>query len=171
MASPPDDLTDRPDPNAETGDAADFLSRMRLAGEQVTTKRIAAGEDPALASHTASLLFVREGALRIGGEESVAAGDLLLLPHGAEAAPRLTAESAAELLICRFRFEPGQLPGMVSALPALIHVEREEAGAWLEGISHFLHLETADPQPGASLMMARLTDLLLIRTLRTWVHR
>jgi len=175
MASPPDDLTDRPNPDFENGEAADFLSimlsRMRLAGEQVSTKRIAAGEDPALAPHTASLLFVREGALRIAGGESAAVGDLMLLPHGAEAAPQLAAESSAELLICRFRFEPGQLPGMVSALPALIHIGREEAGAWLEGISHFLHLESADPQPGASLMMARLTDLLLIRTLRTWVHR
>jgi AraC-like DNA-binding protein len=178
MARPPDNLTDRPDHDPPGGDAADLLSmilsRMRLAGEQVTTKQVEAGEDPALAANLASLLIVREGSLGGAAERSlpmIATGDLLLLPHGAEAAPRLVAATKSQLLICRFRFEPDQLPGMVSALPALIHIGTAEAGAWLEGISHFLGIETIDPQPGASLMLARLIDLLVIRTLRTWVHR
>ena len=36
---------------------------------------------------------------------------------------------------------------------------------------HFLMIEAGDIQPGAALMVSRLIDLVVIRTLRSWVHR
>ena len=69
-----------------------------------------------------------------------------------------------------FSFEGSQLPAILAALPPLIHIPRGEAGApgWLAAISHFLVAEATRPDPGSSLMISRLIDLLVIRTLRSW---
>ncbi len=172
MPALPNYLTDRPNPSAQEDESADLLSvtlsRMRLRGERVAVERLEAGDRPPLAPGSAWLLIVRAG-----GIGAVEAGDLLLLPHGADfpGAPGLAAREPTELLTCRFRFEPDLLPGMVSALPDWVHITRAEVGPWLEGLGHFLQIETVDVQPGASLMMARLIDLAVIRALRTWVHR
>jgi AraC-like DNA-binding protein len=172
MPALPNDLTDRPKPPSGDEETADLLSvtlsRMRLKGERVAVDWLEAGQQPPLARGSAWLLIVRAGG--IGPLET---GDLLLLPHGIDfpGAPSLSARDATELLTCRFRFEPDLLPGMVSALPDWVHITSAEGGGWLEGLSHFMQIETVDIQPGASLMMARLIDLAVIRALRTWVHR
>jgi AraC-like DNA-binding protein len=69
-----------------------------------------------------------------------------------------------------FSFEGSPLPAVMSALPPLIHIPRSEGGAppWLAAISRFLVAEAREPNPGSSLMMSRLIDLLVIRTLRSW---
>lgn len=69
-----------------------------------------------------------------------------------------------------FSFEGSPLPAVMSALPSVIHIPRGDAGspAWLEAISSFLVAETQQPNPGSSLMISRLIDLLVIRTLRSW---
>jgi hypothetical protein len=36
---------------------------------------------------------------------------------------------------------------------------------------HFLMIEAGDIQPGAALMVSRLIDLVVIRTLRGWIHQ
>ena len=172
MPALPNDLTDRPKSPAEEDEGADLLSvalsRMRLRGERVAVEWLEAGQTPPLAAGSAWLLIVRAG-----GIGAVRAGDLLLLPHGADfsGVPDLAAREPTELLTCRFRFEPDLLPGMVSALPDWVHITDQEGGGWLEGLGHFMQIETVDIQPGASLMMGRLIDLAVIRALRTWVHR
>ena len=75
------------------------------------------------------------------------------------------------LIVCRFWFDPDSLRGMLFALPRHIHIQKHEASDWISGIAHFVMLEANDVQPGAALMIARLIDLIVIRTLRTWVHR
>jgi len=69
-----------------------------------------------------------------------------------------------------FSFEGIHLPAVMSALPPLIHIPRGDTGspAWLEAISHFLVSEAQQLHPGSSLMVSRLIDLLVIRTLRSW---
>lgn len=69
-----------------------------------------------------------------------------------------------------FSFEGSPLPAVMSALPPLIHIPRGDAGAppWLAAISQFLVAEAQKPNPGSSLMISRLIDLLVIRTLRSW---
>lgn len=69
-----------------------------------------------------------------------------------------------------FSFEGSPLPAVMSALPPVIHIPRGDAGApaWLEAISRFLVAEAQQPNPGSSLMISRLIDLLVIRTLRSW---
>lgn len=69
-----------------------------------------------------------------------------------------------------FGFEGSALPAVISALPAVVHIPRSDAGAppWLAAISHFLVDEARVPDPGSSLMISRLIDLLVIRALRSW---
>lgn len=89
--------------------------------------------------------------------------DQLVLRHGGE-------EPKGQIVSGFFSFEGSPLPAVMSALPALIHIPRGDAGApgWLAAISHFLVDEAQQPDPGSSLMISRLIDLLVIRTLRSW---
>ncbi len=115
------------------------------------------------------------GTLSVEGSERgpsiIDTGDLVMLPHGAGALRLAAAGAGATLVLCRFRFETDSLRGMVSALPDCIHIRHAEGAGWLEGIVHFLMIEAGDIQPGAALMVSRLIDLVVIRTLRTWVHQ
>jgi hypothetical protein len=89
--------------------------------------------------------------------------DGLVLRHGGGGA-------ATQLVGGFFSFEGSPLPAVMSALPPLIHIPRGDAGAppWLAAISRFLLAEAQEPNPGSSLMISRLIDLLVIRTLRSW---
>jgi AraC-like DNA-binding protein len=89
--------------------------------------------------------------------------DKLVLRHGGEG-------PASQFVSGFFSFEGSPLPAVMSALPALIHIPKGDAGAppWLAAISHFLVDEAQKPDPGSSLMISRLIDLLVIRTLRSW---
>lgn len=89
--------------------------------------------------------------------------DELILRHGGDGA-------AAHLVSGFFSLEGSPLPAIMSALPPLILIPRGDSGAppWLEAISHFLVAEAQQPNPGSSLMISRLIDLLVIRTLRSW---
>ena len=126
-------------------------------------------------------------------------GDLLMLPHGrghwlrtADASPVsithvLEAQAHQESLAIRlggngprtqlvsgaFRFEGENMPSILESLPSLIHIpkdKRVDEIGWLEALAHYLLLEAQAPQPGAALMISRLIDLVVIRTLRNWVH-
>jgi len=89
--------------------------------------------------------------------------DELVLRHGGDG-------PGSQLVGGFFSFEGSQLPAVMSALPALIHIPRGDAGTppWLAAISRFLVAEARQPDPGSSLMISRLIDLLVIRTLRSW---
>lgn len=79
-------------------------------------------------------------------------------------------ENIAQIIGGFFSFEGSSLPAVMSVLPPLIHIPRSDAGAppWLEAISRFLISEAQQQDPGSSLMISRLIDLLVIRTLRSW---
>lgn len=89
--------------------------------------------------------------------------DGLVLRHGGGGA-------TTQLVGGFFSLEGSPLPAVMSALPPLIHIPRGDAGAppWLVAISRFLLAEAQEPNPGSSLMISRLIDLLVIRTLRSW---
>jgi AraC-like DNA-binding protein len=127
----------------------------------------------------------------------VNAGDLVLLPHArghsivdapdtpAEAIDALAPHcfnredltmkvggpgASSRLVGGFFGFEGSPLPAITSVLPTVVHIPRSDAGAppWLAAISHFLVEEARVPDPGSSLMISRLIDLLVIRALRSW---
>lgn len=127
----------------------------------------------------------------------VSCGDMVLLPHGTGhvvgdevATPAVPIGSVIDAHFDRdksvldyggdgppasvvgglFHFEGGSLAAIMAALPLVVHLP---AGAgktpdWLHALTHFLVKESHDVAPGSSLMISRLIDLLVIRTLRTW---
>lgn len=60
---------------------------------------------------------------------------------------------------------------LLATLPAMIHIPGDEATAHpeLTGIAQLILSESARPGPGASLVLARLADLLLIHALRYYI--
>lgn len=179
MIEPLENLSVRPDEQQRAVTAGDLLShvlaQIRLTGDDVAARTLAAGEPLALEAGEAYILLPTAGALCI--EEAshppalAEAGGLLLMPRGSDGVRLTAAGDGASVIVCRFWFDPDSLRGMIFALPRTIHIKRDEAEGWIEGITHFMMLEADDVQPGAALMIARLIDLIVIRALRTWVHR
>jgi AraC-like DNA-binding protein len=173
-------LTIYPDSDARSAHTGDLLShvlsQIRLTGDKVYSRTLAADQAAELDPESSHVLVVTEGTLTLemGDPETPAAinaGELLLLPHGPRDM-RLTArEAPATYIMCSFWFDRDSLRVMVYALPQWIHISKQEGAGWLDGIIHFLMIEAADIQPGAALMISRLIDLVVIRTLRSWVHR
>jgi AraC-like DNA-binding protein len=124
-------------------------------------------------------------------------GDMLLLPHGTghlicddPATPQVGIDviigqhfdrarsvldyggdgAVTRIVGGLFNFEGGSLAAVMGALPILVHIPSEAGKTpdWLDAIAHFLVKESHEVEPGSSLMISRLIDLLVIRTLRTW---
>jgi len=70
-----------------------------------------------------------------------------------------------------FYFDGAPLRSLLTGLPGLIHLTCDKVcePPWLAAITHFLDIESRAAGPGTSLMISRLIDLLVIRTLRMWV--
>lgn len=174
-----EDLTIRPLDEQRSANAGDLLShvlaQIRLTGDRVFARTLAEAEPLDLAADEAHVLVVTGGTLHIEGaaqaSDIIDAGDLVLLPHGAGALRLVAPHPDVTVIACRFWFDADSLRGMISALPQCIHIRRSEGAGWIDGIAHFLMIETVDIQPGAALMISRLIDLIVIRALRTWVHQ
>jgi AraC-like DNA-binding protein len=80
---------------------------------------------------------------------------------------------AGTFLAGSFYFDGAPLRSLLTGLPGLIHLTCDKVSEppWLASISHFLDVESHSAGPGSSLMISRLIDLLVIRTLRMWVSR
>jgi AraC-like DNA-binding protein len=79
---------------------------------------------------------------------------------------------AACFLAGAFYFDGGPLRSLLTGLPSLIHIKCDSGSVptWLATISRFLTEESSNVGPGSCLMISRLIDLLVIRTLRTWIN-
>jgi AraC-like DNA-binding protein len=179
MTNSPKKLIDNPETGSSGVASSDLLSdvlaQIRLTGEHVHSRSLAPRDHLEWETGTARICIVTHGALLIDAAAdtrmTIDKGDLVMLPHGAGNLRLAASTSPAALVLCRFRFDPASLRNMVSALPSLILIRRAESAGWLDGIVHFLMIEAGDTQPGAALMISRLIDLLIIRTLRTWIQQ
>ncbi|MBM9400015.1 AraC family transcriptional regulator [Gluconacetobacter azotocaptans] len=69
-----------------------------------------------------------------------------------------------------FGFDGNEAPSILAFLPPILSISRNNGdnAEWLETLAHFLLAEAHRPAPGVKLMISRLIDLLVIRTLRSW---
>ncbi|BEP14091.1 AraC family transcriptional regulator [Acidothermaceae bacterium B102] len=133
-----------------------------------------------------------------GPSVRVAAGDIVLLPHGA--AHRLTGAGQDEVLtvfdpavwapnelvrptastgssgvslVCGVvDLPPGPAHPLLLLLPAVVHVGHDEPAADdLQLTLSLLRSETRGHGPGTQTLLARLGDVLLIQLVRSWVDR
>lgn len=136
---------------------------------------------------------------RDGKHVEAVAGDLVLLPQGsghrigtdgASLTPardvldaqlrgdRLELElggrgARTRLVSGAFRFEGDNLPSMLGVLPSIIHLPKAahlESPSWLDGLAEHLLVEAKAAHPGASILISRLIDVLVIRAMRIWVR-
>lgn len=174
-----EDLIIRPELQLQgiaTGDLlSQVLSQIHLTGDRVYSCRLQAKGRLELEARAAHVCVLEQGRLKVtrGSEPpaTIESGDLFLLPRDPEDLRIMAVAGPASLVVCRFWFDASSLRAMLFALPWVIHISRAEAAAWLEGLVHYMLLEADDGQPGGALMISRLIDLIVIRTLRTWVHQ
>jgi AraC-like DNA-binding protein len=179
MTERSENLSVRPDAPTPASVDGDLLSRVlaqiRLTGDGVVLATTASGSAIPLVPNAGHVCLVTEGSVLIPGDETPPAvatsGDLLLLQPSPENLRLVALEGSAAVVVCRFRFDPDSLRGMVEALPRYVHINALEGARWLGGLLHFMMIEASDVQPGAGLMISRLIDLAVIRTLRTWIQR
>ncbi|MBO9853890.1 AraC family transcriptional regulator [Xanthomonas phaseoli] len=91
--------------------------------------------------------------------------DSLRVRHG-------SGEQSASLIGALFRYERLPLPPIMRALPEVIRIPGNAGHVpeWLAQLSHFLMAEALQVQAGATLMVSRIIDLMVIRVLRSWVE-
>lgn len=127
-----------------------------------------------------------------------AAGDLLVLPQGRghtmgtpggkpvalselrstqlrdSATVRIEGNGPATRMITgAFRFEGDNQPEMLAVLPSIIHLPRAQRGdddSWIDTGASFLLTEVKAGEPGASILISRMIDVLVIRAMRIWVR-
>lgn len=153
-----------------------LLSMVRLTGESLKVSEHE-GEwslDNDAGAAAIHVVLVGDARLEIAGGRHVFAGtgDLLLLPLGHAHNLSATDATPAKLFTARFHFEGDRLPFVNAELPPLIMlpatVTRDEG--WVQGLSHFMMVETGSENPGADLMISRLIDVMVIRALRCWTQ-
>lgn len=129
----------------------------------------------------------------------LARGDIILFPHGhahelvhsanAQARPatevlrlisaekgeaRIGGTGAATTLVCgHFDYDQQALHPFFQTLPKLIHISagEEEQATWLATASRLAAAESASQQRGASAVVDRLAEALLMQTLRIFFNR
>ncbi len=90
--------------------------------------------------------------------------DSLLLYHGGGGTPTT--------IICGvFNFQEGRDHALLSLLPPMIHIKGDEGHAvrWLDTTLKFMATEAASSRPGAETIVDRLTDILFVQAIRTWI--
>lgn len=147
------------------------------------------------AKQTSSFYIVAGGAVRLAVDGvrdalALAPGDLVLLPHGVghrlddgsargrrmmpvpssalfEGAKRLGGTGAESTLISGcFRFSAGATHPFLRSLPALVAFPKGDASPLLRAMVEAIALESGEPSAGSSVILARLTDVLLVLALR-----
>ncbi len=128
---------------------------------------------------------------------TLSAGDIVVLPHAAryrlsEGRPDADLEAPLEVeasgfdisvlehgrgaIVARtisatFRFEnKGGAAPLLELLPDVIHIAKEadQSAILIRDVAQFVVIEHAAQEPGASLMISRLIDVLIVRCIRTW---
>jgi transcriptional regulator GlxA family with amidase domain len=77
-------------------------------------------------------------------------------------------------MICGgWMMQHGSTDPFLSALPRLVHVEgeRDGTGAWLDGTLALLEREVLSSRPGADSVVTRLSEVIFIQALRTFLEQ
>jgi len=160
----------------QQGDAlSQVLKLIRLRGDIAFHGELGAVTEVTFPPGAAGFVHLHDGEALISqrdcGPVLLQSGDFVLLLHADGYTLRDQASTAGCFLAGVFYFDGGPLRSLLSGLPGLIHLKCDDGGVppWLATLSHFLTEESDNVGPGSSLMISRLIDMLVIRTLRTWV--
>ena len=159
---------------------ADVLARaleaIRLRGTVYFKADFRAPWDMAIPSkEIAAFHVVAAGAcwLRVEGAEPrrLGTGDIALLPHGT--AHELVHEASLTTLVCgHFDYDHRGLHPFFRSLPTTIHITASDAeqSSWLEAAAKLAAAESSSKNRGASAVVDRLAEALLLSTLRLYLE-
>jgi AraC-like DNA-binding protein len=84
----------------------------------------------------------------------------------------VNSDIAGRFLAGAFHFDAGPLGSLITGFPGLIHLKckSNQVPQWMDSVSRVLVDEATNVGPGSSILIALLMDLLVIRTLRTWIN-
>ncbi|WP_271609854.1 MULTISPECIES: AraC family transcriptional regulator [unclassified Bradyrhizobium] len=180
---------------------SNVLGLVRLNGERIYSAELGGNWGLSFDAGPGHFIYVKKGTafavLEQGPAIELSEGDLLLLAHGSghrlrggrdethyrsfeteagSGQPTVRIEGPGEqtlLLGGSFTFAGNALPSVLEPLPAAIRVSRYEGSnaEWLGTLSYFLLAEATNSAPGATLMISRLIDVLVIRTIRSWAEQ
>ncbi len=116
-------------------------------------------------------------------------GDLVVFPrdavHVISASPELAellphsgvissgGDGPSTSLVCGyFEFDTPLFNPILSALPDVVHIRGEEAGnaGWIDLLMRFIASETENAEPGADVLVDRLSDVLFIQVIRSYMR-
>ncbi len=82
-------------------------------------------------------------------------------------------EQSCKLFCGHFEFEEGSVHPILEALPAVIHVPNTQTmnAFWLEAVMRFVASEVRAGMPGSDAIVHRLTEIIFIQVVRTFVDR
>jgi len=151
------------------------------------TTELRSGFDIEFPGQAACIHVVQEGEIRILVEGRapfvLSAGDIAVLPHpvrhglsdvsGSRSSTLRYGEGeiAARTISATFQFDNRSgISPLLDLLPDVIHIPKDadRSSVLIRDVAQFLVIEDAAREPGASLMISRVIDVLIIRCIRTW---
>lgn len=113
---------------------------------------------------------------RVGSERQTAAPDVAQLPHqylsDSYALLRHGGGGEATTLVCgAVRFAHPAARELAAWLPYLLHVDAADDThtEWLRATLRLIAVEAATPRPGSETLITRLSDIVIIQAIRTWL--
>lgn len=137
----------------------------------------AIGGQPPFRAEAGDVIFMPRASSHTLSDPICNEHDWVIFDVAAGAIPSLvevgSGDVIASTISATFEFENANaVAPLLGILPDAVHIRRKDdnSAVLISDVAGFLVLEDVDREPGASLMISRVIDILVIRCIRSWVR-